>query len=137
MGKKRPQVGLAVLIRKEEKILFGKRKNAHGEGDWCCPGGHLEFNENWEDCARRETREEAGIEIKHIQFLTATNDLFTKENKHYITIFMVADYASGDVRIMEPHKCEAWRWCAWNELPEPLFESTKNLLVQGISPFDV
>ena len=43
--KKFPRVGIGVIIRKDNKILLGKRKNAHGEGSWCFPGGHLEFNE--------------------------------------------------------------------------------------------
>lgn len=135
MQEKRPKVGLAVLVKKDGKVLFGKRKNAHGEGDWCCPGGHLEFNESWEDCARRETMEETGITIKNIHFATATNDLFEKEGKHYITIYMVADYDAGEVQIMEPEKCAEWRWVSWDDLPEPLFVPTKNLLAQGFSPF--
>lgn len=54
---KRPKVGLGVCLLKDDKILFGKRKGAHGGGSWCFPGGHLEFNETWEECARRETEE--------------------------------------------------------------------------------
>ncbi len=82
----RPKVGLGVCIRKDGKVLLGKRKNTHGEGDWCFPGGHLEFNETWEDCAIRETKEETGIKIKNIRLATATNDIFKKEGKHYITM---------------------------------------------------
>ncbi|MEK6901677.1 MAG: NUDIX domain-containing protein, partial [Nanoarchaeota archaeon] len=80
-----PQVGVGVLIVKNNKVLLGKRKNAHGEGTWCPPGGHLEFGESFEDCARRETFEETGISIKNIRFITATNDIFSEE-KHYITL---------------------------------------------------
>ena len=82
----RPKVGLGVIIKKDGKVLMGKRKNSHGEGTWNFPGGHLEYEESWEECARRETREEAGIEIKNIIFATATNDIFENEQKHYITI---------------------------------------------------
>ncbi len=31
----RPKVGVGVLIMKEGKVLMGKRRNAHGEGDLC------------------------------------------------------------------------------------------------------
>lgn len=132
----RPGVGVGVCIIKDGKILFGKRKNAHGEGDWCFPGGHLEFNESWEECAKRETLEETGIKIKNIRFATATNDLFLKEKKHYITIFMLADYDSGEVKIMEPDKCEKWDWFDWNEPPQPLFQSSLNLRKQNFDPFN-
>lgn len=136
MDNKRPGVGLAVIIRHNNKVLLGKRKNSHGDGTWNTPGGHLEFNETWEECATRETLEETGIKIKNIHFGTATNDLFIKENKHYITIFMLADFDSGKVEIKEPDKCEKWDWFSWDNLPEPLFEPEINLLKQGYNPFD-
>jgi len=131
----RPKVGLGVLIMKEGKVLLGKRKNAHGDGDWCFPGGHLEAEESWEDCARRETKEEAGIEIKNLRFGTATNDIFEKEGKHYVTIIMLADYASGEVTLCEPEKCEKWEWFSWDALPTPLFVPQQNLLKQKFNPF--
>lgn len=132
----RPKVGLGVAILKEGKILFGKRKNAHGEGSWCYPGGHLEFNESWEECARREVMEETGITIKNLRFGTVTNDIFEKEGKHYITIIMIAEPDEGEVKVMEPDKCEGWDWFEWNNLPEPLFIPTQNLLKAGFNPFE-
>jgi 8-oxo-dGTP diphosphatase len=43
-----------------------------------------------------------------LRFGIATNDIFPEEQKHYITICMIADHASGEVKIMEPNKCEEW-----------------------------
>lgn len=133
----RPKVGVGVFVVKDGKVLLGKRKNAHGEGGWCFPGGHLELNESWEECAKRETLEETGLTIKNIRFSTATNDIFEKEGKHYITLFMIAEYDSGEVKIMEPDKCEKWDWFEWDErkLPNPLFVPQKNLLKQKYNPF--
>lgn len=128
----RPKVGLGVFIVKDGKVLLGKRKNALGEGAWCFPGGHLEFNESWEECAVRETIEETGIKIKNIKFGTVTNDIFKKEKKHYVTIIMLADHDSGDVKLMEPDKCERWEWFEWDKdkLPQPLFVPIQNLFKQ-------
>ncbi|MFH1620774.1 MAG: NUDIX hydrolase [Patescibacteria group bacterium] len=131
----RPKIGIGVIIIKDGKVLLGKRKNAHGDGSWSFGGGHLEFNESWQDCARREVTEETGIKIKNLRFATATNDIFEKEGKHYITIFMLADYASDEVRVMEPEKCERWEWFTWDNLPQPLFLPIQNLLKQGFNPF--
>ncbi len=130
----RPKVGLGVIVVKDGKILLGKRKNAHGEGAWCYPGGHLEYGESWEDCARREVREETSIEIKNLRFGIVTNDIFEQEQKHYIAICMVADFAFGDVRLMEPDKCESWNWFSWEQLPQPLFLPTINQLKAGFHP---
>ena len=51
----RPKVGVGVIVVKEGKVLLQRRRGAHGEGTWGFPGGHLEFKESWEECAKRET----------------------------------------------------------------------------------
>jgi len=136
MKKERPKIGIGVLVKKEGKVLLGKRKNAHGEGSWCFPGGHLEWNENIEDCAKREVLEETGLSIKNIRFGPYTNDIFKKENKHYVTLFVIADFDSGELELMEPEKCERWGWFDWDKLPAPLFTSNQNLLKTVYNPFE-
>jgi 8-oxo-dGTP diphosphatase len=132
---RRPGVGVGVYIIRGSRILMGKRKNAHGDGDWCPPGGHLEFGESWENCAIRETLEETGLPIKNIRFGAATNDIFKKDDKHYITIALIADYVSGEAERKEPDKCEKWEWFRWDNMPEPLFVPVKNAADQGFNPF--
>jgi len=124
----RPLIGIGVIIIRDDKILLGKRCNAHGAGSWCCPGGHLEFGESFETCARREVREETGLEIENIRPGTFTNDLFSQEGKHYVTLFMLADCPRGEPRVREPDKCETWDWFATDALPQPLFLPLENLL---------
>ena len=131
MEKNRPKVGVGVYIFNDNgEILLGRRKNAHGAGDWCPPGGHLEFGESFEDCAKREAMEEANINIKGVAFVGITNDIFAEENKHYITIALTARWDSGEVNLNEPHKCEEWKWFKWSNFPENLFIPVKNLQLQ-------
>lgn len=136
MGK-RPAVGVAAIVIKHGKVLLGKRKGAHGSGSWAFPGGHLEFNESIEGCAQREVFEETGLSVKNSRFVTITNDIFYQNNKHYVTLFVVCDYEHGTPRIKEPDKCEKWEWFYWNEFPEPIFLSLKNLLEQGFTPLGI
>ena len=131
----RPKVGIGVILVKDNKVLLLKRKNAHGEGTWSFPGGHLEFNEEFEDCVIREVEEETGITVSNIRFAGLTNDMFQKENKHYVTIFMLCGWVSGEAQIKEPENCEAQGWFEWERLPEPLFLPIVNLLKQGYHPF--
>lgn len=131
----KPQVGVGVIITSKKKVLLGKRKNTHGEGTWSFPGGHLEFNEEIEHCARREVEEETGISIENIRYATFTNDIFKQEGKHYVTLFVVCDHRGGEARVKEPHKCETWRWFEWDNLPQPLFLPIQNLLKQNFNPF--
>ena len=125
---KRPLVGIAVIVIKDNRVLLGKRKNAHGSGTWAFPGGHLEFNESIEACAKREVLEETGIQIKNLRYGPYTNDIFTDEDKHYVTLFVMADHDSGTPMVKEPHKCEKWGWFQWPPNVHPCFLPIKNLL---------
>ncbi|MCA9486673.1 NUDIX domain-containing protein [Candidatus Woesearchaeota archaeon] len=132
----RPKVGIGVYIRKNGACLFMLRKGSHDEGKWSPPGGHLEYKESFEDCAKRETLEETNISIKNVSLLAVTNDVFEKEGKHYVTVHLVADYESGEAKIMEPEKISALRWVHWEDLPKPLMLSNENFLKLKINPFD-
>lgn len=131
---RRPKVGVAVLIQKDEKFLFGKRLGKHGGGLWASPGGHLEFNESFEECAAREVLEETGLEIENIRYFHATNDVMLDVDKHYITVFMLADWKAGEPQNLEPHKCDGWHWFDWDGVPEPSFVPHNNLKAAGMSP---
>ncbi len=134
MSDSRPKVGVGVCVVKDGKVLLGQRLNAHGEGSWSFPGGHLEFGESWEECARREVLEETGLRIRHPKFVQLTNDVFLKENKHYITIYIQAKWHSGQPQVLEPDRMVKWQWFAWDELPSPLFIPMQNLLKTGYRP---
>lgn len=113
---------------------MGKRKGKHGPGYWAPPGGHLELGESLEACAAREAMEETGVVVSNVRFGMLTNDIFAPD-KHYITISMIADWSAGEPAVLEPEKCEEWRWCSWEDLPTPLFLPLDNLLKQGFTPF--
>lgn len=129
----RPKVGVGVCIVKDNKVLLGKRLNSHGAGEWAFPGGHLEFGETLAECAQREVAEETGLVIGNIRRGPYTQDFFLSQNKHYITIIMIADYVSGVPTVLEPHKCEQWQWFDVHQLPTPLFATFGNLAKDNIN----
>lgn len=116
--KLKPCVG--VMIWKDGKILLGKRKGSHGAGEYALPGGHLEYEESFKECAEREVFEETGIKIKNIKFLSLAT--FCKhENRQDVLVGFSADLESGKPKIMEVEKCENWEWYSIDNLPSPLF----------------
>ncbi|MBV8716890.1 MAG: NUDIX domain-containing protein [Chloroflexi bacterium] len=128
--KPRPLVGVGVLVWRDNSVLLGLRRGAHGAGTWSPPGGHLEFGEHPIDCLKREALEEAGIEIKDVEFVGVTNDIFAEEGRHYVTLFYSAQLERGTPRVCEPEKCDAWQWWPWDALPENLFLPLKHLREQ-------
>jgi 8-oxo-dGTP diphosphatase len=115
-----PRVGIGVMILKDGKVLLGKRKGSHGAGEYAFPGGHLDYMESFEECARRETREETGMEIKNIRFQYLAN-LQRYAPKHYAHIGLIADWASGEPMVKEPNKCEGWDWYDPDHMPNNCF----------------
>ncbi|MGD8543480.1 MAG: NUDIX hydrolase [Desulfobacteraceae bacterium] len=129
-----PRVGVGVILIRGGRVLLGKRRNAHGAGSWQFPGGHLEFGETIAACARREVREETGLQLGPVQLGPYTNDVFTAEGRHYVTLFAIALAPQGEPEVLEPGKCVCWQWFEWSRLPDPLFLPIRNLLAQGFDP---
>ena len=125
---KEPRVGVALIIESDDHVLLIKRKGSHGEGTWAVPGGHLEFGESPEECARREAREEVNMQVTAVRFRAITNDVFEVEGKHYITIWMEGTYSGGEPVIHAADEVAEVGWFSWIALPQPLFLPLQNLL---------
>ena len=129
-----PRVGVGVFVLRGGRVLLGQRRGAHGAGTWALPGGHLEFGETVEHCARREVLEETGLEVTVVARGPYTNDLFEDAGKHYVTVFVIARAPDGEPQLREPAKCAEWRWCRWSDLPEPVFPPLAQLQASGYVP---
>lgn len=129
---KEVRVGVAAVVLRDGRVLLGERIGSHGAHTWATPGGHLELGESIEECAKRETFEETGLVVNSFQNLGFTNDIFEKENKHYVTLFVVTSCSIGEPQIIEPEKCKQWKWFNLDELPEPLFLPLTNLLKDSV-----
>ena len=106
---------------------MGKRKGSHGEGTWSVPGGHLEFGETIENCAKREVYEETGLVITDVTVAGITNDIFSEEEKHYITIWVISRWKEGEPQIKEPDKLLDLAWYDFSTIPNNLFLPWQNL----------
>jgi 8-oxo-dGTP diphosphatase len=122
------RVGVAVLVRRGNQIVLLKRHGSHGAGTWSAPGGHIDFAETPEACGIRETQEEVGLKIADLKFIGLTNDVFEDEGKHYITIWMEAEYSGGEARVNARREMTEVGWFALDALPEPLFLPVANLV---------
>lgn len=102
---------------------------------WCPPGGHVEMFETIEQCAIRETREEASIEIENVRLMRFIEDSTRTDGTHYVTFHFVADWKSGEP-MPQRGETEEWYWFEWSGLPSPLFKPAQDLFDSGINPLE-
>lgn len=122
-----PVVGIGVLlINKEGKILVGKRK-VYPAPKYSIFGGALEMGETFEEAAIREAKEETNLEILNPKVYAITNNIetFKEEGKHSISVMLVSNEFSGELKLMEPDKNEDWFWCDPKDLPEPHYDASR------------
>lgn len=125
---KQPRVGVGVFVIKNGKFLMGQRAGTHGTGKWSVPGGWLEYGESLENATVREVKEETGMEVASVSFLTLTNNIFQDEDIHSLTAWMVGEWRSGEPTILEPDKFVDQGWFDLDTLPSPLFLPWDDLL---------
>jgi 8-oxo-dGTP diphosphatase len=94
----------------------------------------MEFGESPEQTAIREVAEETSMVVRNPRFGAVTNDIFEEENKHYLTVWMLTDWESGEPTIMEPDKTVDFQWFDLDSLPEPLFLSWEQLMKSEFLP---
>jgi 8-oxo-dGTP diphosphatase len=117
---KNPITCVGVMIFKKGKVLVGKRRGRHGDGEYSFVGGKLEYKQSLKECVVQETLEEAGIKIKNIEFLFIAN---SKEHygRHDVLVGFTADWKSGEPIDNKEERVGDWQWCDLDRLPEPMF----------------
>ena len=59
-----PAVGVAVIVRQQDKIVLGRRARGGYQGQWCIPCGYVEYDEDVRHAAQREFLEETGLHVR-------------------------------------------------------------------------
>ncbi|WP_243370307.1 NUDIX domain-containing protein [Geotalea sp. SG265] len=80
---------VGVIMECQGKLLFGVRKNDPGKGMLDLPGGFVDPEENAEECARREVREETGIDIPPASYFMSLPNSYHYRDITYSTLDLV------------------------------------------------
>jgi 8-oxo-dGTP diphosphatase len=110
MMKRNIVVTLECFVKKGDKFLLLHRNPDKRimPNIWMAPGGHREFNEGLFECARREIREETGLEIKNLQIKAAGNAYVKDIDQEFFFHMLVADYESGELKTNDKDGTFAW-----------------------------
>jgi 8-oxo-dGTP diphosphatase len=126
----RPAVTVDVVLvsrEAEPRVLLIKRKSDPFAGGWAIPGGFVEIDEALESAARRELKEETGVEAGELQQLGAFGDPGRDPRGRTISIVYIGRMDPAKVIPRAADDAIAVRWCPLNELPALAFDHAKVL----------
>lgn len=88
----------ALVERADGRVLFIRRAKNPGRGLLGLPGGFVDPGESAEEALRREVREEVGIELERVTYLTshANEYLYAEVTYSTLDLFYVARTADPD-----------------------------------------
>ncbi len=123
------EIAITAIIIKEGKYLITRRalSKKRWPGKWTVPGGKFETDDysslpqdgvnQWynvlERTVRREVKEEVGLDIENISYLTSIAVIHGDGNPSLI-ISCVTDYAGGEVALQK-EECDAFAWITAEE----------------------
>jgi 8-oxo-dGTP diphosphatase len=123
------EVVITAIITKDGKYLITRRSKNKKRfpGMWTVPGGHLETSDYtdlpkdtefywynvFEKVLRREVKEEVGIEIKDIEYVTSLATIHP-DGSPSLVISCLADYVSGKVKLQK-EETDNFAWVTLKE----------------------
>jgi 8-oxo-dGTP diphosphatase len=128
-----PQIRVTceAYIVRDGQLLLGKRgKKAFGAGDWALPGGHMEFSERADECVIRELKEETGMRVTpaDVELIAVTDHVKHNPGTHIVHLSFKVNIGTQEPQLLEPDRCQEWRWFRLNDLPVPIMNSHADIL---------
>ena len=108
-------------------VLLIERMNEPFKGCWAFPGGFMEMEEDAEDCAKRELKEETGLEIRTMRQLGAFTDVNRDPRGRTVSIAYYAVIEKSEVKGADD-AIQA-RWFPIDSIPPLAFDHDKILRI--------
>jgi 8-oxo-dGTP diphosphatase len=109
-----------VVIDSQERVLLGKRLTKIRCGHYRLPGGTLEIDESPIGCAKRELVEETNLQPGILTCISVILDHQGPPTNDFVHFVYLCKNPTGELILMEPAKCESWKWYPINNLPDPI-----------------
>jgi 8-oxo-dGTP diphosphatase len=115
--RKQPALTVDVIVRDGNRVLLVKRKNNPFKGKWALVGGFVEYGEKVEEAAKRECREETGLEVELERLVGVYSDPNRDPRGHVVSICFLARVVGGKLKAgSDALEAKFFKKIPWNEL---------------------
>jgi len=129
------KIGVSLVLIREEKVLLIKRFNTGiGDGLHVLPMGCVDEPETAQEALVRETKEEVNLNLvpsslELVHTMHRVHHMPDGASFKQIDLFFQSKYFTGEIKNMEPHKCDEVEFYDLNALPE----TTESFVRQALS----
>ena len=108
-------------IDDEINVLLIKRKNEPFKDFWAFPGGFVDMNETTNEAAKRELKEETGVEINNLVQVQTFSDVDRDPRGRSVSVVYFAK-VKEEIKINAGDDAIDVRWFCLNSLPKLAFD---------------
>ena len=123
-----PAVGVAVILRRGEEVLLGRRAGSY-RGQWCIPCGYVEWEEDVRAAAVREFEEETGLRVP-LGPVLAVHSNFHNPAQHTVGVWFTGEVIAGEPAASDD--LVEVRYFPLDALPAPLAFPTDRLVLEQL-----
>lgn len=125
-------IGVVIIVKKENKLLLGKRKNGYMEGMYGLPGGRVNTSERLTEGCERELFEETNLNGKDFKYVGVVRE--NQRDYSFIHFGFLAENAQGELENKEPEKCEGWDFYEKNNFPANILPGHLAIIEMCMNP---
>lgn len=96
-----------IVLIEGGKVLLVRRGREPFRGEWAVPGGRIEENETVEQCARREMKEETGLDVELLKLTGIYSDP-KRDPRGIIAAAWLVRRVGGEVKAGDDADEAAW-----------------------------